>query len=108
MVVHGSFVDIAHKRREVEKVVYLLTQLCIGVIIFFFQISNFAGSAWKWNEKRNQFYYHAFEYRQPDLNYSNPRVVESMKVRDLISFKCFLLLHVLMIEKHCIFSVLFS
>ncbi|KAK7602272.1 hypothetical protein V9T40_009713 [Parthenolecanium corni] len=36
-------------------------------------------SAWTWNEKRNQFYYHVFLPEQPDLNYRNPRVVREMK-----------------------------
>lgn len=45
-----------------------------------FQVSVFSGSAWKWNEKREQFYLHEFVEGQPDLNYNNPAVVEQMKV----------------------------
>ena len=45
-----------------------------------FQVSVFRFSAWKFNEERGQFYYHAFTPEQPDLNYRNPRVVEEMKV----------------------------
>ncbi|VVC30063.1 Glycoside hydrolase superfamily,Glycosyl hydrolase, family 13, catalytic domain [Cinara cedri] len=37
------------------------------------------GSAWKWNEERQQYYYHAFQRKQPDLNYRNPMVVEEIK-----------------------------
>lgn len=40
--------------------------------------SVFSGSAWEWNEKRQQFYLHEFVKGQPDLNYSNPAVVEAM------------------------------
>ena len=32
------------------------------------------GSAWDWNEERQQFYYHAFTKNQPDLNYENIKV----------------------------------
>lgn len=42
-------------------------------------VENFYGSAWKWSEKRRQYYLHQFHYKQPDLNYRNPNVVEEMK-----------------------------
>lgn len=42
-------------------------------------VSVFRYSAWEWNEKRGQYYYHAFVPGQPDLNYRNPLVVEEMK-----------------------------
>nr|XP_023020900.1 maltase 1-like isoform X1 [Leptinotarsa decemlineata] len=42
-------------------------------------VSEFGGSAWQWSEKRQQYYYHQFAIQQPDLNYSNPKVVEEMK-----------------------------
>ncbi|XP_066598365.1 amino acid transporter heavy chain SLC3A1 [Prorops nasuta] len=32
-------------------------------------------SAWEWNEERGQYYYHAFNKTQPDLNYNNTVVV---------------------------------
>jgi alpha-glucosidase len=37
-------------------------------------ISVFGGSAWEWNEKRKQYYYHAFLKEQPDLNLRNAEV----------------------------------
>lgn len=43
-------------------------------------ISLFRKSAWHWNEVRGEFYLHQFLYKQPDLNYRNPKVVEEMKV----------------------------
>ncbi|XP_016963459.1 maltase 1 [Drosophila biarmipes] len=41
-------------------------------------LSVFSGSAWMWNEERQQFYLRQFTYGQPDLNYRNPAVVQAM------------------------------
>ena len=40
--------------------------------------SLFGHSAWEWNPKRNQFYYHMFYKEQPDLNWRNPEVRKAM------------------------------
>ncbi|HEX2931022.1 MAG TPA: alpha-amylase family glycosyl hydrolase, partial [Candidatus Binatia bacterium] len=40
--------------------------------------SNFGGSAWEWDEKTGQYYYHAFLKEQPDLNWRNPGVQRAM------------------------------
>ena len=40
--------------------------------------STFGGSAWQWNPKLNQFYYHYFYPQQPDLNWRNPKVANAM------------------------------
>nr|XP_018917500.1 PREDICTED: maltase A3-like [Bemisia tabaci]XP_018917501.1 PREDICTED: maltase A3-like [Bemisia tabaci] len=42
-------------------------------------VSQFGGAAWTWNDQRQQYYLHQFHYKQPDLNYRNPLVVEEMK-----------------------------
>ncbi|XP_060531299.1 maltase 2-like [Cylas formicarius] len=42
-------------------------------------VSLFKGSAWTWNELRQQYYLHQFSAAQPDLNYRNPKVVAAMK-----------------------------
>ncbi|EDW74210.1 maltase A6 [Drosophila willistoni] len=39
----------------------------------------FRGSAWEWNDQRQQYYLHQFAVKQPDLNYRNPAVVAQMK-----------------------------
>ena len=36
--------------------------------------SIFGGSAWTWNEDRQQYYLHTFAKEQPDLNWENPDV----------------------------------
>jgi alpha-glucosidase len=41
-------------------------------------VSSFGGSAWEWDERTGQFYYHAFLKEQPDLNWRSPRVQEAM------------------------------
>lgn len=41
-------------------------------------LSVFRGSAWTWVEERQQFYFHQFLDKQPDLNYRDPRVREEM------------------------------
>lgn len=40
--------------------------------------SNFGGSAWQFDEKTGQYYYHAFLKQQPDLNWHNPQVRQAM------------------------------
>lgn len=57
-------------------------QFLLNVIVM--QQSVFYGSAWTWNEKRQQYYLHQFDAKQPDLNYRNPKVVEAMK--DVLRF----------------------
>jgi len=41
-------------------------------------MSNFGGSAWTWDERTGQYYYHAFLKEQPDLNWCNPDVRAAM------------------------------
>ena len=41
-------------------------------------LSNFGGSAWEYDPKTEQYYYHAFLRQQPDLNWRNPQVIEAM------------------------------
>lgn len=41
-------------------------------------ISTFGGSAWQWDGKTNQYYYHFFYPQQPDLNWRNPAVASAM------------------------------
>jgi alpha-glucosidase len=41
-------------------------------------LSNFGGSAWEWDERTGQYYYHAFLKEQPDLNWRNPAVQDAM------------------------------
>ena len=41
-------------------------------------ISTFGGSAWTFDPKTNQYYYHFFYPQQPDLNWRNPAVEKRM------------------------------
>ena len=47
-------------------------------------ISVFGGSAWTYDNVTEQYYYHAFGYFQPDLNYANPEVQQAMM--DVLKF----------------------
>ena len=42
-------------------------------------MSTFAGPAWEYNEKLDEYYLHLFAVEQPDLNHDNPRVREEVK-----------------------------
>lgn len=37
------------------------------------------GSAWQWDDKRQQYYLHSFDVKQPDLNWQNTEVREAFK-----------------------------
>lgn len=41
-------------------------------------LSRFGGSAWEWDEKSGQYYYHAFLKEQADLNWRNQDVRDAM------------------------------
>jgi len=41
-------------------------------------ISDFGGSAWAWDEKTSQYYYHAMLVEQPDLNWRDPGLKAAM------------------------------
>jgi alpha-glucosidase len=41
--------------------------------------SLFGHTAWQWDEKTRQYYYHKFYIQQPDLNWNNPKVHEAFK-----------------------------
>ncbi|KAL4705307.1 hypothetical protein ACJJTC_018993 [Scirpophaga incertulas] len=41
-------------------------------------VSQFGGSAWEWNEERQQYYLHQFAVEQADFNFRNSRVKNEM------------------------------
>ena len=41
-------------------------------------IALFGGSAWQWDGKTNEYFYHYFYPQQPDLNWRNPAVASAM------------------------------
>ena len=46
--------------------------------------SDFGGSAWQWDEKTRQYYYHKFYIQQPDVNWDNPKIHKAFK--DIVGF----------------------
>lgn len=47
-------------------------------------LSIFGHSAWTWDERTRQFYYHKFYAQQPDLNWNNPHVHQAFQ--NIITF----------------------
>jgi alpha-glucosidase len=46
--------------------------------------SLFGHSAWEWDEKTRQYYYHKFYIQQPDVNWNNPKIHDAFK--DIVRF----------------------
>jgi oligo-1,6-glucosidase/glucan 1,6-alpha-glucosidase len=46
--------------------------------------SIFGGSAWQWDEENQQYFFHLFSKRQPDLNWENPALHQ--KVFDMMNW----------------------
>jgi alpha-glucosidase len=46
--------------------------------------SDFGHSAWEWDPKTRQYWYHKFYIQQPDFNWDNPKVHEAFK--DILRF----------------------
>ncbi len=46
--------------------------------------SVFGHSAWEWDEKTRQYYYHKFYIQQPDFNWTNPKVEKAFD--DILNF----------------------
>jgi len=46
--------------------------------------SDFGHSAWEWDEKTRQYYYHKFYIQQPDVNWDNPKIHQAFK--DIVGF----------------------
>jgi alpha-glucosidase len=46
--------------------------------------SDFGHSAWEWDEKTRQWYYHKFYIQQPDFNWNNPEVEKAFD--DILNF----------------------
>jgi alpha-glucosidase len=46
--------------------------------------SDFGHSAWEWDEKTRQYYYHKFYIQQPDVNWDNPKIHQAFK--DIVAF----------------------
>src|SRR5271165_1191755 len=46
--------------------------------------SDFGGTAWEWDPKTRQYWYHKFYTEQPDFNWNNPKVHQAFK--DIIAF----------------------
>jgi alpha-glucosidase len=50
-------------------------------------VSYFGGSAWKFDETRQQWYYHSFLAQQPDLNFRNKQVQDEINASFKFRFR---------------------
>jgi Alpha amylase, catalytic domain len=71
---------VSCRRVEKSRAVALFGLSC-GI---FNWLSEFGGSAWTFDQRSAQYYYHAFLPEQPDLNWRNPEVRRAM--HDVIRF----------------------
>lgn len=46
--------------------------------------ASFGGSAWQYDDEREQYYLHSYAVQQPDLNWTNPAVVK--EIQDVINY----------------------
>jgi alpha-glucosidase len=75
---HPWFLDARSSRTSVKRDWYIWRDPAPGGGPPNNWLANFGGSAWEWDEKTRQYYYHAFLKEQPDLNWRNPDVRNAM------------------------------
>src|SRR5689334_23621847 len=75
---HPWFLDSRRSRNSPKRDWYLWRDLAPGGGPPNNWLSNFGGSAWQFDERTEQYYYHAFLKEQPDLNWRNPDVRAAM------------------------------
>ncbi len=75
---HKWFVDSASSRTSAHRDWYIWRDGKAPGIPPNNWISGFGGSAWQFDPKTGQYYYHYFAVGQPDLNWRNPAVEKAM------------------------------
>ena len=66
--------------------VYSLQYCCVNANDLIAQRNVFGESAWTFDVDRQQYYYHAFSEDEPDLNLTNPTVIDELDVSFLLMF----------------------
>ena len=65
---HAWFIESASSRDNAKHDWYIWSDEADNLTAYF------GGSAWQWSETRQQYFFHQFSKKQPDLNWENPEV----------------------------------
>jgi alpha-glucosidase len=75
---HPWFIESRSSRANPKRDWYIWRDAAPGRGVPNNWLSEFGGSAWQFDERTGQYYYHAFLRSQPDLNWRNPAVAEAI------------------------------
>src|ERR1035438_8800294 len=70
---HPSFIESRSSRANPKRDWYIWRDAGAEGALPNNWLSRFGGSAWEWDGRTNQYYYHSFLKEQPDVNWRNPR-----------------------------------
>jgi alpha-glucosidase len=75
---HPWFIEARGSRSSAKRNWYVWHDAAVGGGPPNNWLAVFGGSAWEWDPRSGQYYYHAFLKEQPDLNWRNPDVEREM------------------------------
>jgi alpha-glucosidase len=81
---HPWFQESRHSRTSAKRYWYIWRDPAPGGSVPNNWLSQFGGSAWEYDPRTAQYYYHEFLAAQPDLNWRNPQV--RMAMYDIMRF----------------------
>ncbi|GAB2027827.1 glycoside hydrolase family 13 protein [Lactovum odontotermitis] len=75
---HPWFIEARHSKDSEYRDYYIWRDSGSGGNVPNGLMSTFSGSAWQWDEKSQQYFLHLFSQHQPDLNWENPKLRQSI------------------------------